>query len=164
MILVKAKVLYHNKFMSTEEQSKAAFYLTWSHPWNEFHPLPSFLWYLAITKISVLLYLDYLVLLLLNKTSLKRILTKFRELCKDELLTIHYSKTKIMDCGKRVPKYNWLLNRHGFEQVHSFRYLGLHFAKRFSGQQHLNATAYLSTRSIGQLKRLFFVKLQEDAC
>ena len=71
-----------------------------------------------------------MVLLSLNKIGLKRMLSKFEQICKEEWLTFNYTKTKIMVFGKKAPKHNWSLNGHVIEQVHSFKYLGIHFCEK----------------------------------
>ena len=106
-------------------------------------------------KISMLLYVDDLVLLSLNKIGLKRMLSQFGQLPKEERLPINYAKTKIMVYGRRAPNNNWSLDGHVIEQVHFFKYLGIYFCEKLSWKHHLNATVLLSSRSVWQLKIFF---------
>lgn len=73
------------------------------------------------------MYADDAILISQTRIRLQRALKIFLKQCDEELLTINYSKTKIIYFNRVHKTYNWKIHEQNIEQEKSFKYLGVIF-------------------------------------
>ena len=122
-----------------------------SHP--EFHP-PK----LANRHISLLLYADDAVLISQTPIGLKRALYALAQYCKEEMLQINYSKTKVLVFAQRPRIYKWLIDEHEIEQIKAYKYLGVVFQYKGNHKAHVNNVVQAAQKSSLTVLKFFYSK------
>ena len=86
-----------------------------------------------------ILYADDAVLLSITKPGLRLLLSSFQEYCFSNELLINPEKTKILVFSKSWAPTAWKIGNLSFQQVQSFKYLGITFHSQLSWTHHRKA-------------------------
>lgn len=111
---------------------------------------------IGVTKLSILLYADDIVLFSITPVGLCRLLAKLSSFCDCEKLILNHNKTKVISFGNCCKKHTWRLKDFPIEQISAFRYLGIFFSSHLTWSKHLNLVKLKATHTIQKL--LHFVR------
>ena len=106
--------------------------------------------------LSVLLYADDAVLLSLSKAGLRLLLAKFQDYCSINDLSINSSKTKIVVFSKSSPLSTWTVGTQSYQQVPTFKYLGLTFHFKLNWAPHKKSVISTSTSQLNAISKFHY--------
>lgn len=118
---------------------------------SPFHPLK-----LAQRHISLLLYANEAVILLLAPIGLKRALWSFMHYCTKEELIINYTKAKIVTFSKCLKQRRWNLDRQPTKQVKICKYLRIVLQASGSRNTHLDYISHNGQKSASGIQIYHF--------
>ena len=108
------------------------------------------------SPISVLLYADDAVLLSLTKAGLRRTLSKFQTFCSANDLVINADKTKIINFSNSVSLSPWTIGAQTFQQVLSFKYLGITLHHKLSWRPHKKLVLSSSSLHLNAISKFHY--------
>ena len=110
------------------------------------------------SPVPLLLYADDAVLLSCTKVGFKALLHVFTSYCNQNHLKINFIKSKIVVFAKSRKLTKWKMGEHHIEQVHHFKYLGVHFHHTLKWTLHWKQVANRNNLKTTALARFFFSK------
>ena len=113
---------------------------------------------IGLTKVSILLYADDMILISRTRIGLKRLLNNLGIYCKGEGLIINYSKTKVMVFRRKPKKFTWSILDKPIEQCSTYKYLGILFSETLSWKAHLAITRMMALKTMGAILNFFHTK------